>query len=210
MNQNIFNSFIWKTKLAYDKKLDLIKNIEHNYKKNPDTTPSEWFCNVYTSFNDSNDKLISQDLIKKILDKVDEFIDSNSSVQLKGNYHLNDIWYNVYDYGQFQEMHDHGDNLLSGCYYLKYNKDIHYPTIFFNPNYDIDFSSIMDNPNFVFTPDIEEEDLIIFPSFLKHMTKGLISPLKKETRITISFNIRNDMLGKPNSVALKNKTFYYG
>ena len=48
-----------------------------------------------------------------------------------------------------------------------------------------------DNSYFCFEPDCEEDDLIIFPSGLKHGTKGLKDINSDELRITISFNIAN-------------------
>ena len=47
------------------------------------------------------------------------------------------------------------------------------------------------NSYFYFESDCEEDDLIIFPSNLKHGTKGLKDVNSDELRITISFNIVN-------------------
>ena len=127
--------------------------------------------------------------------KISEYLHNcPKELQIKGTYILSNIWYNVYEKNYFQNIHDHGNSLFSGCYYLKFNKDIHHQTTFHNPNYNLDYEKIDDNPLFSFEPDCEEDDLIIFPSNLKHGTKGLKDENSNELRITISFNIRNEDL----------------
>ena len=198
MNYNIFNSTIWKSKLNYPDKNELIKKIEQNYKKNPNQTPKKWKCAVHSSF-DNEDTQIPTDLLKIIENKSNEFLDTfDKNSLIPGDYRIFDIWYNAYGKTQFQEPHHHGNSLFSGCYYLKFNKNIHYQTIFYNPNFNLNYSKLKNNSYFCFNPDCEEDDIIFFPSSLKHGTKGVSDCVNiEDLRITISFNIRNSSVCYP-------------
>ena len=195
MKYNLFNSYIWKSKVKYDKKENLIKTLSEDFYKNKNKLTPGWKCFVYSSFIDLEQNNIPEDLLDIIGEKISEYLHNcPKELQIKGTYILSEIWYNVYEKNYFQNIHDHGNSLFSGCYYLKFNKDIHHQTTFYNPNYNLDYEKIDDNPLFSFEPDCEEDDLIIFPSNLKHGTEGLKDENSNELRITISFNIRNDDL----------------
>lgn len=206
---DFFHSFIWKTKLNYEGKDKLIKKIEDNYAKRPNLTPKKWKCSVHSSmeFQTSSDFNIPEDLLDLLQSKITNFLDDyQKKIKLSGEYILKECWYNAYKGNQFQEIHDHGESLFSGCYYLKFNKNKHYPTEFYNPNYKINFSKVENNSYFSFTPDCEENDLIIFPSQLMHGTKGVKNKCE-ELRITISFNISNKSVRK-NTNSFSNKIIY--
>jgi len=189
---NTFNSLIWKSKINYGGKNALIKNLINTYNENPNSHIPKWDCLVHSSFNNQKDDKIPEDLLDIIEKKIIEFLeDSPNELKIRGTYILNQTWYNIYGKNQFQEPHTHGMSLFSGCYYLKLNKDIHYQTTFYNPNFNLDYSKLEKNPYFCFTPDCDEDDLIIFPSYLKHGTKGVKKNFSNELRITISFNITN-------------------
>lgn len=195
MEYNIFNSLIWKSKINYPNKNELIKIIEEKYKKNPNQTPKEWKCLIHSSFNrgfDLQNKYIEQDLLNVIEKNSNEFLNTyEKKLNICGKYYISNAWYNAYKGQQFQEPHTHGDALFSGCYYLKFNKEFHNQTIFYNPNFDLDYSKLKDNVYFCSTANCDEDDLIIFPSFLKHGTEGIKNKLSDNIRITISFNIKN-------------------
>ena len=192
MNYNIFNSTIWKSKINYPDKNELIKKIEQNYKKNPNQTPEKWKCILHSSYKNGDNHILT-DLLKIIENKANEFLDTfDKNSLILGEYKFSDIWYNAYGKNQFQEPHNHGGAIFSGCYYLKFNKNIHHQTMFYNPNFNIDCSKLENNPYFCFEPDCEEDDIIFFPSFLKHGTKGISDCVNiEDLRITISFNIIN-------------------
>lgn len=202
MNFNIFNSMIWKSKINYEKKNELIKNLIETYNENPNSLTPKWNCLVHSS--EYNDSKIPEDLLDIIEKKAIEFLeDCPNELKIKGTYILSNIWYNIYGKNHFQEPHTHGDALFSGCYYLKLNKNIHHQTTFYNPNFNLDYSKLEENSYFCFTPECDEDDLIIFPSFLKHGTKGIKKNCSDELRITISFNITNPDICFDN---YKNKT----
>ena len=207
MKYNIFTSEIWKTKLEYDKKNELIEIIEKSYFSNPNQTPPKWNCKVHSSFG-KEFSLIPNDLVNLLQEKVDKYVKTNkNNFNLDGKYFINEIWFNAYKHEQFQEPHTHGNTLFSGCYYLKFNKKIHHQTTFYNPNYNIDFFKVKNNSYFSVEIDCDEDDVIIFPSFLRHGTNGMKDKSKDvELRITISFNVENSFI---NSKKIKKLKRYY-
>ena len=192
-NFSIFHSHIWKSKVNYKNKKKLIKSLENSFFDNRNKLTPTWDCFVHSSItNWQEQSLIPEDLLDIIQEKIRDFLnDCPEGLKIKGNYVLTEIWYNIYEKNYFQEPHDHGNSLFSGCYYLKFNKQKHHQTKFLNPNFDIDFSKLEENSFFCFEPDCDEDDIIIFPSSLKHGTMGLKDKNDDEIRITISFNIHN-------------------
>jgi hypothetical protein len=189
---NLFDSHIWKSKVKYKNKDNLIQTLSEEFYKNRNKLTRGWKCFVYSSYGDPKQNSIPDDLLDIIEEKIYEYINNcPEELKIKGTYILSEIWYNVYEKNYFQNIHNHGNSLFSGCYYLKFNKDIHHQTTFYNPNFNFDYEKIKENPLFSFEPDCEEDDLIIFPSNLKHGTKGIKEKTSDDLRITISFNIVN-------------------
>lgn len=192
MKYKLFESYIWKSKIDYDKKDQLINDLLQDYFENKNKLTPSWRCFVYSSFGDQQNGKIPEDLLDIIEEKIKAYLkDCPNELQIRGTYLLDDVWYNIYEKNYFQEPHNHGDSLFSGCYYLKFNKDKHHQTTFYNPNYNLDFSKVKKNSYFCFESDCEEDDIIIFPSNLKHGTEGMIQKDSEEFRITISFNVKN-------------------
>lgn len=202
---------IWKSKINFDKKNELIESLTESYKENPNSLTSKWNCLVHSSFENQENGKIPEELLDIIREKIREFLeDCPDELKIRGTYILNDIWYNIYDKHHFQEPHDHGESLFSGCYYLKLNKNVHYQTTFYNPNFNLDYSKLEENPYFCFTPECKEDDIIIFPSYLKHGTKGVKKNCSNEFRITVSFNVINpDICLDHKKEIYKNKTLSY-
>ena len=88
-------------------------------------------------------------------------------------------WFNVHDANMYQEAHDHSPSIVSGIYYLQL--DI-LPATFLNPS---GTDSVLPNtfPNYL---NIQEGNLIIFPSHLMHSVKRSGS---ENLRVSYSFNI---------------------
>jgi|TARA_R100000084_G_C4604920_1_gene125089 uncharacterized protein (TIGR02466 family) len=191
-NLNAFQSYIWKSKIRYDGKNKLIKNLENNFIKDKNKFTPSWDCFVHSSFFDDDQKDIPEDLLDILQEKIKEFLnDCPQELKIKGKFVLSEIWYNIYEKNFFQEPHTHGQSLYSGCYYLKFNKHKHHQTTFYNPNFNINHIKVEQYSIFCFEPDCDEDDIIIFPSNLKHGTLGLREKNDDEIRITISFNIVN-------------------
>ena len=108
-------------------------------------------------------------------------------------------WINVHDSTMYQEVHNHVPSMISGIYYVQYDKNKDCQVLFRNPNDRFDsmmtaLNTPLGNPmlglhtgrlnNFI----IEEGDLILFPGTLEHLV-----PKSKQQhdqhRITLSFNV---------------------
>jgi len=111
------------------------------------------------------------------------------------NFSIKNIWYNYYNDGEYQEDHDHLGNPFhqshfSLIHFLSYNKEEHTPPEFRDPLSQLRCLSLELDSNRcgeVYVPNVEEGDLLMFPSYLVHR----VLPCKKTNypRITISFNI---------------------
>jgi len=123
---------------------------------------------------------IDRDLISNILkNEFDQF-----SKELTGkntNWKVPEyFWIQCYEQYGYHAAHNHGLLGFSGIVYLKFNKKEHLPTRFYSP-----LMNIFDGHHLSYLPDVEEGDMIIFPSFLMHE-----SPINtsKEQRIILSLS----------------------
>ena len=109
---------------------------------------------------------------------------------------VDDIWYNYYEKGSYQELHEHiadpFEKIHFSCiHYLSYDKDVHTPAEFHDPISSIRAHSLTLDKDFVgdyFVSQVEEGDLIMFPSYLEH--RVLPQKVSDIPRITLSFNFR--------------------
>ena len=160
--------------------------------------PEDWTTHkVKTSFS------INSEIIKKhqslleshYIECMREVFDREFDVS------FNNMWYNVYTDGEYQETHDHLGTLFepshfSFIHFLCYDKDNHKPPEFRDPLSQLRTTSLELDSNRcgeVYVPDVKEGDLLMFPSYLQHC----VPPGKKTKypRITIAFNIRIKQYG---------------
>jgi hypothetical protein len=113
---------------------------------------------------------------------------------------IDEIWYNCYIDGEFQESHDHlvrakgnySPAHFSCIHFLSFDKTRHNPVSFHDPIQQIRCFSYELNEsgyNSILYPDINEGDFIMFPSYLIHSVEPS-PPTLDYPRITISMNIR--------------------
>ena len=129
-------------------------------------------------------------LEKKYAKCLDSFFDATYTIM------IDEIWYNCYTDGEYQEPHDHLGGGLDKCHfscihYLSFDKTRHKSTNFCDPLNKIRNLSFELNRNeyeLTYTPDIEEGDFIMFPSYLDHFVEPSIST-EDYPRITIAMNI---------------------
>jgi len=200
MNEiKIFPISIFKVKVSNNNELKrlLVHKITENsqYLKIPD----HWTTNkVKTSFDEEPEGLelfyegsFYQDLLmKKYLLCMNEIFDKEHQL------HIPRIWYNFYNDGEYQEKHDHLGTPLTPCHFscihfLSFNSEEHLPPQFVDPLSQLRNLSVeLDRSEYgeVCSPNVEEGDLLVFPSYLTHF----VLPCNKTDypRITLSFNIR--------------------
>ena len=123
---------------------------------------------------------------------LDEIFDKEYQIQL-----VNDnIWYNVYTDGEYQELHDHIGEALnpfhwSCIHFLSFKKGEHNPPEFKDPITQIRQLSVTMDREWIgeyYVPQIEEGSFLMFPTYLQHR----VSPCPKTDypRVTFSFNLR--------------------
>jgi hypothetical protein len=142
-----------------------------------------WNAEVYTSFNYRLDFLHDPKFIDSVIwDSMDqmvgELLDDKSLTTYPKSSNCKSIWFNYYEPGGFQEVHDHlGESVsFSGIYLLHVEEPN--TTFFYNPNSNSYLAHTIN------TKDYEEGSVLIFPSSLLHY----VNPVK-DHRYTISFNI---------------------
>ena len=212
MIKEVFGDYIWKSKLDNNFVEEYKNEFNSRIIDNNSIITDSWSnCNVRSSF--FNNELVLNCLSvdfngifsKKILDEMKFFftelekLDENRN-RIDVELIISKIWYNKYNYGDFQEIHDHsgqGDGIRS-FYSFVY--------IFKSTNKDCDAQLVFDNPrgNFFrnmaiseivkiynydtkYIPELNEGELIIFPSHMKHYVS--CHKNKDDNRITISGNI---------------------
>tara|TARA_E500000331_G_scaffold165834_1_gene160620 strand:+ start:1010 stop:1618 length:609 start_codon:yes stop_codon:yes gene_type:complete len=184
----IFGVPIFRYHLESNKIKEIAKEKFSVYNEYPiNEAPPGWQCSLRTEFNTSKDN-VYQDLYSGVMDQFTKDLALENC-----RAYIDESWLNYYIGSENQEEHDHLPGFYSGIHFIKYD-DGHTATRFVNPIYqlysfmykDID---LYKNPDFGsqhWSPEVKEGDIIIFPSFLRH----LVAPQKSdEHRITLAFNI---------------------
>ena len=91
------------------------------------------------------------------------------------------MWSQRYTSGTEHTLHNHGNRGYSFVLYVKYDPQKHKPTKFISP-----FDNFFNGDMLQFVPQIEEGDLIAFPSVIKHSSQYQTSD---EERMIVSFNL---------------------
>lgn len=162
--------------------------------------PEGWFTNkLMTSFDgEPRGKEIffgKDDSYQKVLEKrygacINAVFDAPYKID------IDEIWYNVYMNGEWQEDHDHVGGPYGSHYscihFLSFNPEIHEPVQFRDPLAQLRNLSVeLDRNNYSHTwmPNIKEGDFIMFPSYMTHCVQPG-KPTPDYPRITIAFNFR--------------------
>ena len=132
--------------------------------------------NVYTNYGRSNSLCITNvfNLVKN------EFVLFNQQANLNSSY-ISDLWFQKYYENQYHGVHNHGAIGFSSVLYIEFDKNEHKGTQFISP---------FTNPKGLtetFNAEVEEGDLIIFPSVINHFT---IPTQSKKLRMILSMNIK--------------------
>ena len=152
--------------------------------------PKEWNCSVQSSFETDNN--FSLDYFYECIKP--NLIDMHQ--QLKGNplhqFTMTEAWLNKYGRGDSQEVHTHigADNCTFSCsYFAQYAlNDARF--LFYDPDQTKHLGEFTKHYSGVVNtwfPDVQEGDIIIFPSWLHHQVDVQRSDT---TRITVSANFK--------------------
>jgi len=185
-----------------DLKTKFLDKIIRSYTENQIPPPSGWTTNkIHTSFGSDymNNFVFSENDFPKELyySYVNDYVMQDDWVGV-----IPDFWYNCYIDGDHQERHNHcnpstANPHFSAIHYLSFDKNRHEPVTFCDPLGALRCLSVelerINNPN-QFCPEIEEGDLIVFPSYLDHFVKPSIKT-PDYPRVTLSFNFHIEMYG---------------
>jgi hypothetical protein len=182
----------------------VLPRIENDYLKNKEyyQTNNSWECNCTSSFHSKiggkidsvNQSIMDESLIINSIFKVynnmlQRLFDDNSIDQKEFDYftnsYLDDLWYNYYQPGENQEIHEHLPNVFSGVYLLELSGECN-NTVWYNGGSNVFLcdSTMTFGQKRSVDNDITEGTIIIFPSGLPHYV-----PNTKSKKITLSFNI---------------------
>lgn len=162
--------------------------------------PKGWFTNkLITSFDGEprgKEIFFGEDqTYQKVLEKV-YFECLNKIFDRPFRIAIDEIWYNVYVNGEWQEEHDHiggvNGSHFSCIHFLSYDKENHQPVGFRDPLRQLRNLSIeLDRNDYDdhWIPNISEGDFLMFPSYLVHEVKPG-KPTPDYPRITIAFNFQ--------------------
>ena len=163
----------------------IIPEIENDLKKGIQQNDN-WNCIVKTNFHKDKNCL---DKYKKIYAGLVEDYFRTMRIEKPHKVDISKIWYNVYYEGDYQEIHTHWPDQFSFVHYVEYDKDVHQPTIFQNPNL---YGQLFNNDQIndrMFENNVkfetEENSVVCFPSHIPHYVPKNNS---NKRRITVSFN----------------------
>jgi len=139
---------------------------------------------------ETKDKIVSENLIKMISET------NCFPEKCPTNAVITDYWFNIYEKGDFQEMHNHNnvpkvmngkryDDIFSVIYILHEEEPT--PVLFRVDNIELPFYPMKRKVDFETSrvDEIKEGTVIIFSSHLNHT----VLPVKKSGRTTIAFNV---------------------
>jgi uncharacterized protein (TIGR02466 family) len=192
MNKKIENYFIeifkcpiFKTKLNIDNKIlyNYVKKIKESVKK---SNVGGW----QSENLNLNDKELNL-LIKQLIEKSNLYI--NYCGFKNTGYKILNLWANINKYKDFNLLHNHNDSIFSGAFYIKTPKNCG-GIVFTHPSQTIEYSwnkntieKNNDKNSSSCQFDVEENILLLFPSWLNHYVLPNFN--KKKERVSISFNI---------------------
>lgn len=213
----LFPMFLYRGKFETHAKWKdkIVPIIKRRYEEQNGSNTSSWNCDCYTSFFDDSmvdhtmeTEIPIAELLQDISYNIQEAIDM---AQFNANsFFVSQQWFNAYGPGQNQEAHNHIPSHLSGVYYVNYDRYKHISTSFMNPNkmfYEAPRYNIHDyNPELYgfgcyeeeIQPEIEEGDIVIFPSQIEHTVqrqpqdlgvKKIGKPHSDELYMSFSFNV---------------------
>jgi hypothetical protein len=201
----LFPIHIYQNKIKENNicKDEILSKIDKMYNDDKFKIPEGWLTDkLSTSFDhpEFNFELFHD---TKTIDLYQKYVGSFFDKKVK--FIIDEIWYNYYVSGEWQEIHSHlSSNYFQKCstfsciHFLSYNSEIHPPVVFVDPHEKVRSLSMEMDSNYYenrHSPKITEGSIIMFPSYLEHFVpKG--PPTPDYPRITIAFNLKVQQYGE--------------
>jgi uncharacterized protein (TIGR02466 family) len=191
MKKNIFTTSIYKSKNYNPSYNELILNELEVLKK---INKGNYLSNRggFQSYNIENIKILNE-TCAMLIAHLENYLSCFEEVKNKIEVTLINCWINENYKHSYNVPHVHPDSSFSGVFYLKTNLNCG-NIDFYNENQIINFNTEYEKlfPNSsdfhsVYSLLPTNNDLIIFPSYLKH---GVSENLSDESRVSISFNLK--------------------
>lgn len=176
---------------------EVLGSIQKCYEEKELPIPDGWLTDKLTTSYDEDDlnhRIFKSEKIHKTYVK---YLTSVFDKEI--TFSLEDMWFNYYIDGEYQEEHNHINSSpfqppvhFSCIHYLKYDEEEHESTTFHDPISALRSHSFEMESNYYkesWTPKVKEGDLLIFPSYLSHHVPKS-KPTPDNPRITIAFNLR--------------------
>lgn len=149
------------------------------YKVQNWNTKKKKLLDLFNSFdNKVSGNVITSPISNKLTALSEEVKLFESEIGL--NLTTSEVWFQQYDHTMNHDVHNHGPGGFSSICFIEFDKKYHRPTTFISPFEDF----IGEKTSFI--PDVEEGDIIFFPSNLLHYAPTNLSKVK---RIIVSFNL---------------------
>lgn len=203
---DLFSSPVWKVKIppnSYNKQ-EILEVVEHNYNLQPirnTLTPTfdSTGHHYYRDWDNPNFKEVNMDPLNTIYKEIIKDFGSQIKVNqlICCEYEIVNI--HASKSNQNLKMHDHPGTFYSTVHYVSLKKE-HQVTKFYNPLIIAQYASTISdvkelvandisNSNYFhhWNLEVEEDDFILFPSYLKHEVTE--TPKTENLRVTLSTNI---------------------
>ena len=119
----------------------------------------------------------------RFLGEISEHLSTPDAVLRLGsdNIGVTSAWFQKQEQNMLHNIHNHGAVGFSSVCYVKFDKDVHLPTTFISP-----FNDFLSGSTQYYQPEVEEGDIIFFPSTVQHYSPPNSSD---SDRIIFSFNL---------------------
>ena len=141
-------------------------------------------------FDSFDNQIVGNVITSPIFYKTDIFSEEMHLFEKEVNLKLkiDNIWFQKYETKMDHGVHNHGSSTFSSVCFIEYEKNFHSPTIFVSP-----FTNNITNEFITYAPNVEEGDIIFFPSNLLHYAPPNFS---NKHRTIISFNLLIDNINE--------------
>ena len=193
---------ITKIERHQEHKEKVLPVLEQKFKDSPNQhAPWATMEHTWTTFEKDSELNIWDDQFQKT---VHDFLNYLQGHPIDFEFTV-DSWLNIHDSNMYMEQHQHGGSVVSGIYYLQLDKAKDYPATFMNPSdkgiedwglkgtnfFPSNEAFVLSTyPNYL---NIEEGDLVLFPSYLTHFVKRSRAQHGK-LRVSYAFNVENHSL----------------
>jgi len=167
----IYNYKVKNWEIKKNKLLDLFNSFQHKVVGNVITSPIDIKTNI-------------------LLEEIKIFEED-----IKMKFSPSQVWFQKYENSMNHAVHTHGPTGFSSVCFVEYDKNFHKPTTFISP-----FGNYITGELERYEPDVEEGDIIFFPSNLLHYAP---SNLSNEIRTIMSFNLRINFNNKDKGISYK-------